>query len=125
MTKPSILATCLALASLAGAGCAQGQEHSIVNENLNAGRAYANIKHLVGFGPRPAGSASLENARRWIKTELREAGCRVEEDRFTADTPVGRRRQGRLSSSSFLNSEAISNPSSTSTSISAWQARCW
>ena len=89
MTKPSILATCLALASLAGTGCAQGQEHSIVKENLNAGRAYADIKHLVGFGPRPAGSASLENARRWIKTELREAGCRVEEDRFTAATPLG------------------------------------
>ena len=89
MTKPSIPATCLALASLAGACCARGQDSSIANINLNAGRAYANIKHLVGFGPRPAGSPSLENARRWIKTELREAGCQVEEDRFTAATPLG------------------------------------
>jgi glutaminyl-peptide cyclotransferase len=47
------------------------------------------LKHLVSYGPRPAGSPALAEARRWIISQLQDAGAQVEEDSFTASTPVG------------------------------------
>ena len=58
-------------------------------ETFNGGRAFADLKHLVAFGPRPAGSAALAETRRWIIAQLKLTGAQVEEDRFTASTPVG------------------------------------
>jgi glutaminyl-peptide cyclotransferase len=58
-------------------------------ETFNGGRAFADLKHLVGYGPRPAGSPALAEARRWIIAQLKDAGAQVEEDTFTASTPVG------------------------------------
>jgi glutaminyl-peptide cyclotransferase len=52
-------------------------------------RAFADLKRLVGFGPRPSGSPALERAREFITDELRDAGATVIEDRFTAATPIG------------------------------------
>jgi Zn-dependent M28 family amino/carboxypeptidase len=43
----------------------------------------------VAFGPRPAGSPALAESRRWIEAQLKDAGAQVEEDNFTASTPVG------------------------------------
>ncbi|HXW14672.1 MAG TPA: M28 family peptidase [Terriglobia bacterium] len=56
---------------------------------FNGGRAFEDLKHLVSYGPRPAGSPALAEARRWIITQLKETGAEVEEDSFTASTPVG------------------------------------
>jgi len=56
---------------------------------FNGQRAFSDIKHLVDFGPRPPGSKALADARRWIIGQLQEAGCEVEEDTFTGDTPLG------------------------------------
>jgi glutaminyl-peptide cyclotransferase len=56
---------------------------------FNGGRAFADLKHLVSFGPRPPGSKALEASRAWIISQLRQAGCRVVEDRFIGATPVG------------------------------------
>jgi len=47
------------------------------------------LKHLVSYGPRPAGSAALAESRRWIIGQLKQTGAEVEEDSFTASTPVG------------------------------------
>ncbi len=47
------------------------------------------LKHLVSYGPRPAGSPALAEARRWMIAQLKETGADVEEDSFTASTPVG------------------------------------
>ena len=58
-------------------------------EAFNGGRAFADLKHLVEFGPRPAGSAALAEARRWIEAQLKDTGAQVEEDSFTASTPIG------------------------------------
>jgi acetylornithine deacetylase/succinyl-diaminopimelate desuccinylase-like protein len=56
---------------------------------FDADRAFSDLKHLVGFGPRPAGSRSLERARQWIVHQLTQAGANVQEDAFTASTPLG------------------------------------
>ena len=56
---------------------------------FNGGRAFEDLKHLVSFGPRPSGSPALLKAREWLIHELRDAGAEVEEDSFTASTPIG------------------------------------
>jgi hypothetical protein len=56
---------------------------------FNGGRAFEDLKHLVEFGPRPSGSPALLKARAWLIHELRGAGAEVEEDSFTASTPIG------------------------------------
>jgi len=58
-------------------------------DGFNGGQAFADLQHLVAFGPRPAGSPALAEARRWIEGQLKDADVQVEEDRFTAATPVG------------------------------------
>jgi Zn-dependent M28 family amino/carboxypeptidase len=58
-------------------------------ENFSGARAFADLKHLVSYGPRPAGSPALAEARRWIIAQLKDAGAEVEEDSFTASTPAG------------------------------------
>jgi Zn-dependent M28 family amino/carboxypeptidase len=45
---------------------------------------------MVAFGPRTAGSPELAKTRAWIVSELGQTGLHVEEDRFTASTPVGK-----------------------------------
>ncbi|MHB8654212.1 MAG: M28 family peptidase [Terriglobia bacterium] len=52
-------------------------------------RAFDDLKRLVAFGPRPAGSKPLSDSRRWIVRQLEQMGYKVEEDIFQADTPVG------------------------------------
>jgi len=56
---------------------------------FNGGRAFEDLKHLVSFGPRPSGSPALDKAREWLIQALRGAGADVEEDPFTASTPIG------------------------------------
>jgi Zn-dependent M28 family amino/carboxypeptidase len=58
-------------------------------ETFNGARAFADLKHLVSYGPRPAGSPALKEARGWIIAQLKQTGAEVEEDSFTASTPVG------------------------------------
>ncbi|HEV2350196.1 MAG TPA: M28 family peptidase [Terriglobia bacterium] len=56
---------------------------------FNGDRAFEDLKHLVSFGPRPAGSKPLSDSRKWIVSQLEQMGYKVEEDIFQADTPVG------------------------------------
>jgi Zn-dependent M28 family amino/carboxypeptidase len=56
---------------------------------FSGGRAFEDLKHLVSFGPRPSGSSQLAEARQWMIGQLRQTGETVEEDRFTASTPLG------------------------------------
>ncbi len=56
---------------------------------FNGGRAFEDLKHLVAFGPRPAGSSELAAARRWILQQLHSTRAQVEEDSFQANTPTG------------------------------------
>jgi len=52
-------------------------------------RAFEHVKHLVEFGPHPAGSKAIANARRYILEHL--AGEKTQ-DEWTADTPNGKVR---------------------------------
>jgi Zn-dependent M28 family amino/carboxypeptidase len=56
---------------------------------FDSSRAFADLKHLVSFGPRPAGSDALAKSRQWIMSQLTASGLKPEEDKFTASTPVG------------------------------------
>jgi glutaminyl-peptide cyclotransferase len=56
---------------------------------FNGGRAFQDLKRLVAFGPRPAGSPELAAARDWILRQLRQTHARVEADSFRASTPIG------------------------------------
>jgi hypothetical protein len=53
-------------------------------------RAWAHLKALVAIGPRPSGSAQIRQARAYVTRELRALGLTVQEQPFTADTPIGR-----------------------------------
>lgn len=56
---------------------------------FNGGRAFADLQHLVSYGPRPPGSKALEASRAWIVGQLEKAGCKVVQDRFVGQTPIG------------------------------------
>src|SRR5208282_4093898 len=58
-------------------------------DTFDGGQAFADLKRLVAFGPRPAGSPALAEARRWMIAQLKDAGAQVEADSFTASTPAG------------------------------------
>jgi hypothetical protein len=58
-------------------------------DGFDATRAFADLKHLVGLGPRPAGSQNLERARQRIIDQLAQAGVTTQEDSFVAPTPLG------------------------------------
>ncbi len=60
------------------------------SESFNGGRAFADLKQLVSYGPRPAGSPALAEARRWMIGQLKDAGAQVEEDALHRPDSRGR-----------------------------------
>ena len=56
---------------------------------FNGGRAYEDLRQIVGFGPRPSGSPALDRTRAYIKRQLEDAGLKTEEQPFDAQTPLG------------------------------------
>jgi Zn-dependent M28 family amino/carboxypeptidase len=86
-----------ALASLAGMSVGRGRTGAVPAAPVapesplafKGGRAFEDLKRLVAFGPRPPGSKALGESRAWMEGQLKAAGCTVEEDPFTASTPVG------------------------------------
>jgi len=80
------LPLCLLFHTLLSLG---GQVSGPAIPTFDGQHAFDDIKHLVDFGPRPPGSKALSDSRRWIISQLKEAGCQVEEDPFTGDTPLG------------------------------------
>jgi glutaminyl-peptide cyclotransferase len=75
-------------------------------------KAFAHVQRLVDFGPRPAGSKSLEKSREYIENELRRSGWQVVRQAFSDDTPRGKIQfvnlvaqfsdRGKAASCSFL-----------------------
>jgi glutaminyl-peptide cyclotransferase len=51
--------------------------------------AFAHVKRLVDFGPRPSGSEALEKTRKYIVDAMRENGWRIVEQKFSDLTPRG------------------------------------
>jgi Zn-dependent M28 family amino/carboxypeptidase len=56
---------------------------------FDSGRAYEDLRQIVGFGPRPAGSAALASTRGYIERQLKAAGITYTEQPFDAKTPIG------------------------------------
>ena len=59
------------------------------NTVFDGARALADLEKLVGFGPRPSGSAAHRRTQEYALAELKATGFEVERDDFTAETPVG------------------------------------
>jgi hypothetical protein len=57
---------------------------------FDGARAFAHVEALVRIGPRQSGSDGIRRAQDYIRTQLKQFGCAVEEDDFQANTPVGR-----------------------------------
>lgn len=60
-----------------------------IADGFDGVRAFADLKQLVDFGPRPAGSKNLGQARQWIVDQLRNDHLTIDTDSFVASTPVG------------------------------------
>ena len=56
---------------------------------FDGNRAFEDLRQQVEFGPRPAGSAALQQTRDYIKKQLTEAGLTPVEQAFEAQTPTG------------------------------------
>lgn len=57
--------------------------------SFDANRAWVDLETVVGFGPRPAGSANLEKTREYIVAELKSVFLEPILDQFIATTPLG------------------------------------
>jgi Zn-dependent M28 family amino/carboxypeptidase len=60
-----------------------------IDTPFNGDRAFEDLKKIVGFGPRPAGSEALAQTRGYILAELQKAGLTPIQDRFEGHTPKG------------------------------------
>jgi len=56
--------------------------------DVSGERVMQYVKDVVAFGPRPPGSAAHEKLEQFILSKLK--GVQVEQDKFTAQTPVGK-----------------------------------
>jgi Peptidase family M28 len=56
---------------------------------FDGNRAFEDLRQQVEFGPRPAGSAALQQTRDYIKKQLVAAGLTPVEQPFEAKTPTG------------------------------------
>jgi glutaminyl-peptide cyclotransferase len=56
---------------------------------FDGGRAFEHLRAVVGFGPRPAGSAAADETRRYIRAQMAAIGVQVTDQAFEAKTPMG------------------------------------
>jgi glutaminyl-peptide cyclotransferase len=56
---------------------------------FDSNRAWADLVKQVGFGPRPSGTAALQQTREYILAELKKAGIATRQQIFIARTPLG------------------------------------
>jgi glutaminyl-peptide cyclotransferase len=57
---------------------------------FDSSRAWEDLRQLVAIGPRPSGSAAIEQTRTYIKGRLAAAGVAVAEQAWDDETPLGR-----------------------------------
>jgi Zn-dependent M28 family amino/carboxypeptidase len=58
--------------------------------SFDSNKAWEHLRQLVAFGPRPAGSAAIEQSRTYIKNQLSAIGVPVTEQAWDDQTPTGR-----------------------------------
>ncbi len=85
-TRPALVALGAAAAIVCGGFGSAGAQ---VSPAFDGGRALDHVRALVGFGPRPAGSAALEASRKYIREQLNVLGIKTVDQAFDASTPIG------------------------------------
>lgn len=80
----------LILASVACLGAQANKAPAPAAAGFNSARAWDDLKQMVTIGPRPAGSAALRQTRAYITRQIAALGLKIEEQPFTADTPIGK-----------------------------------
>jgi glutaminyl-peptide cyclotransferase len=63
---------------------------------FDSGRAWADLRQLVAIGPRPAGSAAIEQSRKYMRDQLAAAGVSVSDQAWDDETPLGKVRMVNL-----------------------------
>lgn len=61
----------------------------VLGAEFRGQEAWEHTRRIVQFGARPSGSAALAQTQQYILGQLRKLPCEIEEDRFTAQTPLG------------------------------------
>lgn len=69
--------------------CRQSGLVSAGSPSVSGEKAMEYLKGQLDFGPRPPGSAALQQCREYIVQRLRGFGYQVEDDAFVAATPYG------------------------------------
>ncbi len=88
--KKTLLMMVFGLAVLSAVRCGAARSNTpLPATSFDGNRAFEDLKKLAAFGPRPSGSPALQQARAWMVRQLKQAGCQVERDEFTASTPAG------------------------------------
>jgi len=57
---------------------------------FDSNRAWEHLRQLVAIGPRPAGSAAIEQSRKYIKEQLAAIGLKTVDQAWDDETPLGR-----------------------------------
>jgi Zn-dependent M28 family amino/carboxypeptidase len=57
---------------------------------FDSSRAWEHLRQLVAIGPRPSGSAAIEQTRAYLKRQLQAAGVALTEQAWDAETPIDR-----------------------------------
>jgi glutaminyl-peptide cyclotransferase len=57
---------------------------------FDSSRAWEHLRQLVAIGPRPAGSAAIEQSRKYIRAQLAAIGLKATEQAWDDETPLGR-----------------------------------
>jgi Zn-dependent M28 family amino/carboxypeptidase len=74
---------------IAGCGAMPEAQSPKPEARFDSSRAYEDLRQVVSFGPRPAGSPAIERTRTYITEQLKAAGVAVAPQPFVAKTPVG------------------------------------
>lgn len=64
----------------------------VEKSEFDGDRAFELVRKQVEFGPRPAGSAELEQTRNFMIEQLKSYGLKLSTDEFRATTPIGERK---------------------------------
>lgn len=98
MTRRLILTTAAAFAlAVVAQASPQGPSPKARAAGFDASRAWEHLRQMVSIGPRPSGSAAIRATRAYITRQLSIAGLTVQEQPFTANTPLGKVDMANLS----------------------------
>jgi Zn-dependent M28 family amino/carboxypeptidase len=69
--------------------CTPQARSGAASRGFDSARAFDHLRALVGIGPRPPGSAGIQQARTYITGQLKTLGLSPTEQAFDAQTPLG------------------------------------